>query len=78
MRKNSLQSVYLNVQQSEVRLVTMLAQKMGWEITTRADFLQKRAKSRPKNVDLQDKKVADEDRDAREVADEDRDARYET
>jgi hypothetical protein len=60
MLQTSLQSIYLNVPQSEVGFITMLAQKMGWEITTKADFLQKYINSRPKNVDLQDEEIMEE------------------
>jgi hypothetical protein len=60
MLQTALQNIYLNVPQSEVGFIMTLAQKMGWEITTRADLLQKYINSRPKNVDLPDEEIMEE------------------
>ena len=60
MLQTALQNIYLNVPQSEVGFITTLAKKMGWEITTKADLLQKYINSRPKNVDLQDEEIIEE------------------
>jgi hypothetical protein len=60
MLQTALQNIYLNVPQSEVGFITTLAQKMGWEITTKTDLLQKYINSRPKNVDLPDEEMMEE------------------
>ena len=60
MLQTALQNIYLNVPQSEVGFIMTLAQKMGWEITTKVDLLQKYINSRPKNVDLPDEEIMKE------------------
>jgi hypothetical protein len=60
MLQTALQNVYLNVPQSEVGFIMTLAQKMGWEIETKADLLRKYIASRPKNADLSDEEIMQE------------------
>jgi hypothetical protein len=60
MLQTALQNVYLNVPQSEVGFIMTLAQKMGWEVETKADLLRKYIASRPKNADLSDKEIMQE------------------
>jgi hypothetical protein len=65
MLQKALQSVYLNVPQSEVGFIVTLAQKMGWEVETKADILRKFIASRPKDVDLSDEEIMEEVRKVR-------------
>jgi hypothetical protein len=65
MLQTAWQDIDLHVPQSEVGFITTLAQKMGWEITTKTDLLQKYIHSRPKNVDLPDKEIMEEVRSIR-------------
>jgi hypothetical protein len=60
MLQTALQNVYLNVPQSEVGFIMSLAQKMGWEIETKADLLRKYMASRPKHTDLSDEEIMEE------------------
>jgi hypothetical protein len=65
MLQTDVQKIYLNVPQSEVEFITTLAKKMGWEIETKEDLLQKYIASRPKNVDLSDEEILSEVRSVR-------------
>jgi hypothetical protein len=65
MLQTDIQKIYLNVPQSEVEFITTLAKKMGWEIETKEDLLQKYIASRPKNVDLSDEEILSEVRSVR-------------
>jgi hypothetical protein len=60
MLQSALQNIYLNVPQSEVGFIMTLAQKMGWEVETKADLLRKYIASRPKNADLPDEEIMEE------------------
>jgi hypothetical protein len=60
MPQIALQNIYLNVPKSEVGFIMTLAQKMGWEVETKADLLRKYILSRPKNVNLSDEEIMEE------------------
>jgi hypothetical protein len=60
MLQTTSQNIYLNVPQSEVEFIVTLAQKMGWEVETKADLLRKYLASRPKNVTLSDEEIVAE------------------
>jgi hypothetical protein len=60
MLQTALQNIYLNVPQSEVGFIMTLAQKMGWEVETKADLLRNYIASRPKNVNLSDDEIIEE------------------
>jgi len=60
MSQTTLQTIYLNVPQEEVRFITSLAEKMGWKIETKEDVLRKFIATRPKNVDLTDEEINEE------------------
>ena len=61
----ALQNIYLNVPKSEVGFIITLAQKMGWELETKASLLDKFINSRPKNVDLTDDDIIEVVREVR-------------
>jgi hypothetical protein len=60
MLQTALQNIYLNVPPSEVGFLMTLAHKMGWEVETKADLLNKYIASRSKNVDLPEEKIMEE------------------
>ena len=61
----ALQNIYLNVPQSEIGFIMTLAQKMGWEVETKASLIDKFIASRPKNVDINDEDVMETVREVR-------------
>ena len=63
--ETALQNIYLNVPQSEVGFIMILAKKMGWKVETKADLLDKFITSRPKNVDLTDDDIMEAVREVR-------------
>jgi hypothetical protein len=60
MLQTALQNIYLNVPPSEVGFIMTLARKMGWEVETKMDLLNKYIASRPKNVGLSDEEIMKE------------------
>jgi hypothetical protein len=53
----TMQNIYLNVPQTEVGFIMTLAEKMGWEIETKADLLRKYIATRPKNATVSDEDI---------------------
>ncbi|MDR3188936.1 MAG: hypothetical protein LBT94_07110 [Prevotellaceae bacterium] len=60
MLQTSSQNIYLTVPQSEVGFIMTLAQKMGWEVETKADLLRRYISSRPQNVGLSEEEIIEE------------------
>ena len=51
------QGVFLSVGKSYLKLFKGLAQKMGWDIDIREDFLKDYIASRPKRVNLSEEEI---------------------
>lgn len=55
----STNNLYLQIPNTDIALVSMLAQKMGWKIETSDSLLERFVNSRPTNVPLSDDSVND-------------------
>ena len=53
-------NLYLKVPSSDLPLVTMLAEKMGWNIETNLPLMDKFIKSRPDSGDITEEEIMDE------------------
>jgi hypothetical protein len=56
----ALQNIYLNVPQTEVGFIMTLAEKMGWEVETKADSLRKYIATRPKSTTVSNEDILSE------------------
>lgn len=56
----TLEGMYLNIPQSDVKFFKEFAKKMGWEINTKESLLKEYLKSRPKKVDISDEDILSE------------------
>ena len=55
-----LQNVYLNVPKTDVRLIKELAEKMGWGMETKENFIKRFIATRPKHIALTDEDILEE------------------
>lgn len=57
---STLQSIYLNIPQNDVKFFKELAKKMGWAMDTKESLLKKYITTRPKQVNLSDDEILSE------------------
>ena len=51
------QGIFLSIPKSDIKLFKELANKMGWDIDIREDFLKDYIASRPKRVNLSEEEI---------------------
>lgn len=56
----SANNLYLNVPNTDMALISLLAQKMGWTIETNESLLERFLHSRPTNVPISDEDIMNE------------------
>ena len=63
-------NLFLQVPNSDMVLISLMAKKMGWTIETSESMLEKFISTRPSNVPLSDEEIMDEVRSVRYCKDE--------
>lgn len=56
----ALQSFYLNVPKSDVKLFKQLMKKMGWTVSDKEAVLDRYIQSRPENIEISDEEILQE------------------
>lgn len=54
---STLQGVYINVPQADMKFFKELVKKMGWTVETKESLLKKYISKRPSKVDLSDEDI---------------------
>lgn len=56
----NVQSVYLDIPKKDMKFFRELAKKMGWNMGTKASYLERYISSRPKDVSISEDDIVEE------------------